>query len=206
MGDSMQKNKVIGFVPIRSGSKSIKDKNIKIFYGKPLIYWVLEALQKSKKINKVVVAADSGKYKKIISEFDFSKVEIYDRLPENATDTATTESVMLEYINYAKLNHDDIFILVQATSPFTTKHDFDNAITEHLNSGKDSMLSCVKTKRFFWNSDGTPLNYDYKNRPRRQDFDGLFMENGAFYINSVANILQYQNRLSGQIGIYEMPE
>jgi N-acylneuraminate cytidylyltransferase len=50
------------------------------------------------------------------------------------------------------------------------------------------------------------MNYDYRHRPRRQEFDGMLMENGAFYINTVANILASGNRLSGKIGIYEMPE
>lgn len=44
------------------------------------------------------------------------------------------------------------------------------------------------------------------NRPRRQNFKGELMENGAFYINTVSNILKSGNRLSGKIGIYEMPE
>ena len=206
MDSSLKKSNIVAFIPIRSGSKSIKDKNIKMFFGKPLIYWVLYASQNSRKINKVVVALDSEIYEKLISRFRFPKVEIYNRLHENATDMASTESVMLEYIDYAKLHPDDTFILVQATSPFTSNHDFDNAITEYFKSGKDSMLSCVKTKRFFWDNNGTPLNYDYQNRPRRQNFEGLFLENGAFYINSVGNILKYKNRLSGQIGIFEMPE
>ena len=197
---------IVAFVPIRSGSKSIKDKNVKLFYGKPLIFWVLEAIQNSLKINKAVVAIDSIEYEKIISKFNFSKVEIYHRLPENAVDTASTESVMLEYLNFAGIDESDIFILVQATSPFTTSTDFDLAIEKFLASGKDSMLSCVRTKRFFWDRDGIPVNYDFYNRPRRQDFDGLFMENGAFYINSVSNVLNYKNRLSGNVEIYEMPE
>ena len=50
------------------------------------------------------------------------------------------------------------------------------------------------------------MNYDYRHRPRRQEFEGLLMENGAFYINTVANILESCNRLSGKIGIYVMPE
>ena len=57
----------------------------------------------------------------------------------------------------------------------------------------DSILSCVETKRFFWTKNGEPINYDYNSRPRRQDFEGILMENGAFYINTVANIKNYKN-------------
>ena len=47
------------------------------------------------------------------------------------------------------------------------------------------------------------LNYDIFNRPRRQDFIGSLVENGAFYINSVENIIKTNNRLYGKIGLYE---
>jgi len=198
--------KVTAFVPIRSGSKSIKDKNIRHFYGKPLVYHVLYALQNSTQVHEIFVAIDSIEYERIINNFGFSKVNIYHRSLENATDLATTESVMLEFLNTKNISKDNIFLLVQATSPFTTSDDFDNAIKQYINSGKDSLISCVRTKRFFWNKDGMPINYDFKKRPRRQDFEGIFIENGAFYINKVSAIIRDKNRLSGNIEIYEMPE
>lgn len=196
----------IAFVPARAGSKSIKDKNIKLLNNKPLMFWVLNSLQNSVEINKIVLATDSEKYAEIAMNFGFSKLEIYMRDSENACDTASTESVLLEYLNKTPYNSQDIFVLAQATSPLTSSQDFDNALRQYTYSGKDSLLTCVKTKRFFWNKDGNSVNYDFKNRPRRQDFDGVFMENGAFYINKVENILRDKNRLSGQIDIYEMPE
>lgn len=196
----------IAFVPVRSGSKSIKDKNIKLLNGKPLFFWVLNALQNASEINKIILATDSTNYAEIAKSFNFSKLEIYMRSAENASDTASTESVVLEYLEKANLNSQDIFVLAQATSPLTKSEDFDNALRQFAYSGKNSMLSCVKSKRFFWDKDGNTINYDYRNRPRRQDFDGMFMENGAFYINKVENILKDKNRLSGKIGIYEMHE
>ncbi len=196
----------IAFVPVRSGSKSIKDKNIKLLNGKPLFFWVLNALQNASEINKIILATDSTNYAEIAKSFNFSKLEIYMRSAENASDTASTESVVLEYLEKTNLNSQDIFVLAQATSPLTKSEDFDNALRQFAYSGKNSMLSCVKSKRFFWDKDGNTINYDYRNRPRRQDFDGMFMENGAFYINKVENILKDKNRLSGQIGIYEMHE
>lgn len=86
--------------------------------------------------------------------------------------------------------------------------------SKHINEGlqllqdskADSLLSAVLSKRFLWDKTGKPINYNYLDRPRRQDFSGYFMENGAFYINSVQNILKNKNRLSGKIAIYEMPE
>jgi len=195
---------VIAFIPVRGGSKSIPGKNIKNFCGKPLIYWNLFALQESVMVEKIVVATDSDKISRTVKTFNFSKVVIYERNPENAQDHSTSESIMLEYIHYAKLEATDTFMLVQATSPFTRTQDFNNGLS--LMSEYDTVFSCARIKRFIWDAKGIPLNYDYNNRPRRQDFDGTFMENGAFCISSVGDIIKYNNRISGKIGICEMPE
>ena len=85
----------IAFIPVRGGSKSIPLKNIKILNGKPLVYWTLKAACEAECIDKVIVATDSTEIKKTVLNFGFEKAEVYDRKPENATDTASTESVML---------------------------------------------------------------------------------------------------------------
>ena len=196
----------IAFVPVRGGSKSIPLKNIKDFCGKPLVYWTVSALQKTNEVDRIVVATDSAQIKQAVIDFGFSKVEVYDRKPENAIDTASTESVMLEYINAANLPDETVFILVQATSPLTQAKDFSGGLKMYSSGEYNSILTCVRNYRFYWNDDGTPNNYDYKKRPRRQDFHGTYMENGAFYISTVKNVKKSGNRLSGKIGIYEMPE
>jgi N-acylneuraminate cytidylyltransferase len=198
--------KIVAFIPVRGGSKSIPLKNIKSFCGKPLVYWTIAALEKTQQIDEIIVATDSAEIKETVCSFDFTKTQIFNRSSENACDTSSTESVMQEYIKQSFLKNEDIFILVQATSPLTESKHFSEAINKFKNENFDSLLTCVRNYRFFWNEDGTSLNYDYRNRPRRQDFKGELMENGAFYINTVGNILATQNRLSGQIGIYEMPE
>ena len=196
----------LAFIPVRGGSKSIPLKNIKPFCGKPLVYWNVSALQNSPSIDKIIVATDSPIIKETVASFGFDKVFVYDRKAENACDTASTESVMLEYIDAAKLSDSDVFMLVQATSPLTETSHFEEGMQLYNKGIFDSIISCVRNKRFFWNDDGTSKNYDYRARPRRQEFDGMFMENGAFYINTVASIKKDKNRLSGKIGIFEMPE
>lgn len=198
--------KTIAFIPVRGGSKSIPLKNIKPFCGKPLVCWNIEALEQCPAVDEVIVATDSDKIEEVVVSQNYKKTKVYRRSAENACDTASTESVMLEYINYAKLPKEDIFMLVQATSPLTESIHFTEALEMYGKGEYDSILTCVRNYRFFWNVDGTSMNYDYRNRPRRQSFDGMLMENGAFYINKVGNILESGNRLNGKIGIYEMPE
>ena len=197
----------IAFIPARCGSESIPFKNIKIICGKPLIYWALLALTKSKNIDQIYVATDCDEIKDTVRDFNFDTVQIFDRSSTNASNTASTESVMLEFLDSKDFSGEDLFVLVQATTPFTSSNDFDNAINIlKSNFEIDSLLSCVESKRFFWTKNGNAINYDYNNRPLRQDFDGILMENGAFYINTVENINKHKNRLSGNIHPYLMPE
>lgn len=198
--------KTIAFIPVRGGSKSIPLKNIKPFCGKPLVCWNIEALEKSDEVDEIIVATDSDEIWETVHSQNYNKVVLYRRSAKNACDTASTESVMLEYIQYARLADDTVFMLVQATSPLTETVHFSEALQMYEKGMYDSIITCVRNCRFFWNEDGTSMNYDYLHRPRRQDFNGILMENGAFYINTVGNILQNGNRLGGRIGIYKMPE
>ena len=194
------------FIPVRGGSKSIPLKNIKPLNGKPLVYWTARAAQEAKCVDKLVIATDSEEIKNTVLSFGFSKLEVYDRNPENSSDTASTESVMLEYIE--GVNIDGNFILIQATSPLLKSEHIDSMFDTLQNSDADSIFSGVREKQFHWieGENGVePINYDYRKRPRRQDFQGIIAENGACYINTVENIIRDKCRLSGKIIAYELP-
>lgn len=198
----------IAFIPVRGGSKSIPLKNIKVINGKPLVYWTLKSACEATCVDKVIVATDSDKIKNTVLKMNFEKAEVYDRNPDNAQDTSSTESVMIEYINYAKLNPEDKFILIQATSPLLKAEHIDGMFEKLSSTGADSIFSGVREKQFHWieTPEGIkPVNYNPQNRPRRQEFQGLIAENGACYINSAGNILRDNCRLSGKIEMYELP-
>ena len=197
---------VIAFIPARGGSTSIPKKNIKHFCGHPLIFWNISELNKCKDVIEIWVATDSEEIVKTVLSFNISKVKIFHRSKENAQDHSSTESVMLEFLDKTEFSRDTLFILSQATSPFTLKSNYQEGINTLSSQKYDSVLSVVRKKSFYWNENGTPINYDYKKRPRRQDFSGIFQENGAFYISTIENIKRSENRLSGKIGLVEMPE
>ena len=56
--------KILGIIGLRSGSKGLKNKNIKNFNGKPLFYWIIKKALKSKYLNRLIVSTDSAKYRK----------------------------------------------------------------------------------------------------------------------------------------------
>ena len=198
----------VAFIPVRGGSKSIPLKNIKIINGKPLVYWTVRAAQLCKHIDKVYVATDSDVIKQTVESFDdCDKVEVIGRSAETATDTASTESAMIEFCNNYQF---DNIVLVQATSPLLSYEDLDKGFEMFNMEDTDTVLSVVRQKRFNWSMDENglvkPTNYDVFKRPRRQEYDGYLVENGAFYISSREGVLKYNNRLWGNMRCVEMNE
>lgn len=203
----------VAFIPVRGGSKSIPLKNIKYINGKPLVYWVVKAACGCRFIDKVYIATDSDEIKNTVEEFrdeidneGLSKIVVIDRSEESASDSASTEFAMLEFA--AKYNFDNV-VLIQATSPLLLSEDLDRGFEIYGEKDTDSVLSVVKQKRFNWgieNGFAHPLNYDVFNRPRRQEFEGYYVENGAFYITSKNDLIKYRNRVSGNIKVVEMNE
>lgn len=202
----------VAFIPVRGGSKSIPLKNIKSINGRPLVYWTVKAACSCKYIDKVYVATDNEQIKNVVETFKsgigvgvFAKVEVIGRSARSASDTASTEAAMLEF---AERYAFDNIALIQATSPLLQGSDLDNGFETFDEDGVDSVLSVVRQKRFHWGIDedgfAHPTNYDVYKRPRRQEFEGYLVENGAFYISSRADLIKCRNRVSGNIKAVEM--
>ncbi len=195
----MKKN-IVALVPLRVGSKSVPKKNIKDMAGRPLCAWVLEAACEAVGAENVFVSTDSREIAEVVKGV-LPGVNIIDRPDEFATDAASTESVMLHFASIVEF---ETLITLQATSPLTTADDIQKALNLFNVSKYDSLLTGVRSKRFFWTNDGKAVNYDPLKRPLRQNFEGWIMENGAFYITKNDILQRCQCRLGGSIGVYEM--
>jgi len=97
---------------------------------------------------------------------------------------------------------------LQCTSPLRRKDDIDDAIRIFLDKKYDSVFSVTENKHFIWRNEGnTPisLNYDYNHRPRRQDRELEYVENGSIYIFKRKAFEKEKNRICGKRGLYIMP-
>lgn len=202
----MASSKKIGFIPLRKGSKGIPQKNRRKMLGRPLFTWVLKEAVFSELDEVVVFTDDETIINFVESQYRWTnKIKAVRRSAESASDTASTEQAILEYCTGINYNF-DVFCLLQATSPLTTSNDINATLLKVTSEGYDAALTVVKTHRFIWNKNGTPANYNVFNRPRRQDFEGLLVENGAVYATSKSALQQSKNRISGKIALVEMPE
>lgn len=194
--------KTVALIPLRGGSKGIPNKNIKPLGGKPLCAWVLEAAAACPEIDQVYVSTDSEAICDSVLKLGLG-IAIIDRPSEFSSDEATTESVMMHFMQNISF---DQLVTIQATSPLLTTDNLSQALRQFRKENHDSMLSAVRIRRFFWSDTAQPINYSPQQRPRRQDFSGTLMENGAFYITKRSILEKTQCRLGGAIGIFEMPE
>lgn len=209
----MDKNSVsVALIPARGGSKGLPGKNMMEINGFPLIYWSIKQALASERISAVYVSTDC---EVIASSAQSLGAHVpFLRPAELAADTSTTESVMLHFCGWMR-DHDvkaDNLVLLQPTSPIRLPKTLTAAVEFFEHHNFDSLVSVSESHRFFWNrnSRGEAVSsYDYKNRPRRQDIkevERLWVETGSIYISTIEGLIKENNRLFGDIGLFETDE
>lgn len=193
-------------IPARGGSKGIPRKNLAVVGGRPLIAWTVAAAAGAESVDRVVVSTDSPDIAAVARLYGGGRVVVHERSAPTATDTASSESALVEAVRDVGVTGD--VALVQATSPLLTGAVLDRVAARLATH--DSALTVVRRHQFHWADDGTgtgrPLDYDPAARPRRQDWDGSLVETGAAYATSAQRLLDTGVRISGRIGLVETGE
>tara|TARA_Y100000748_G_scaffold303632_1_gene309447 strand:+ start:2734 stop:3435 length:702 start_codon:yes stop_codon:yes gene_type:complete len=200
--------KIICIIPARGNSKEIEDKNIINFCGKPLIAWSIEQALNSSYIDHVYVSSDSDEILNISQKYGAKLIK---RPASIARDDSTSEEALIHAIDKLEKNDNDkidLVIFLQGTSPLRGLDDIDSAINTFIEDKLDSLFSVCDLKDLMvWRNNNKGLqsiNYDYKNRERRQDIQKQFGENGSIYIFKPEILRKYMNRIGGKIGIFVM--
>lgn len=186
----------LAIITARSGSKGIKDKNIRMLNGKPLMAFTIESAKKSKFIDEVMVSTDSQEYAAAAKEYGASVPFL--RSKENSSDTASSIDVILEVLDgYQKLGKTfDRFVLLQPTSPLRTEQNIDRAFQLFEEKGADSVVSVCECEHSPLLSNTLPADLNMhgfiksENNVRRQELKTCYRLNGAIYISKVSTFLQ----------------
>jgi CMP-N-acetylneuraminic acid synthetase len=186
------KEKILAIIPARSGSKGLKDKNIRPLNGKPLMAYTIEAALQSKLFETVHVSTDSAEYAEIAKKYGADVPFLRDAITSG--DTASTDEAVKEVLNkYAKQGKKfDYLFLLQPTSPLRTAEHIQKAYALYKTKKAPTLTSvCEVDHPLEWcfKVDDTLTIGEFANSPykltRRQELPQYYRENGAIYISRV---------------------
>lgn len=192
--------KNVAIIPARSGSKGLKDKNIKLLNGKPLIAYTIEAAAKSNMFEDIIVSTDSKTYAEIARQWGANVPYLRDN--ELSTDIASSWDVVRDVISYLKQkerNYDTIALL-QPTSPLRNEEDIIKGYNIYKEKKAMAVVSVCEVEHSpVWSNtlpeDGSLKDFiskDIINLPR-QSLPIYYRLNGALYIVDSNYILFNKN-------------
>ena len=187
MANITDNNKLLAFIPARSGSKGLKDKNIKQFCGKPLMAYTIEAAKESGLFSEVFVSTDSEQYANIARQYGADVPFL--RSEALASDTASTDDAIIEALEKFKERGKefDVICILQPTSPLRTAEDIKNAYKTLVKKAKVGVVSvCEPDHSPLWcntiSSDGSMAGFLSRDLgQQRQELDKYYRINGAIY-------------------------
>jgi CMP-N,N'-diacetyllegionaminic acid synthase len=201
--------KFFGIIPAKEKSSGLKNKNIKLFNKKPLIYWTIKAAKKSKKLKNFLITSDSNKILNISKKY---KAKILHLRPKHL---ALPQTLMIDVVRYYYKYYQnyDAIVILQPTSPLRDSEDIDKACSIFERAGSDSLVAVKKLEHTsnpeqIFSLKKSQLKY-LRNSPKqkfiRQKKKNYYVSNGsAVYITKIKNLSKFI--IGGKISAYVMPK
>jgi len=203
---------IIAIIPARGGSKRIPRKNIKLFMGKPMIAYAIEACLASGLFNEVMVSTDDLEIAKIAKTYG-AKIPFM-RSAVTSNDIATTfdvlEEVISEYANREQTFED--CCCVYPCVPFLKGDILRKAYEQYREAGLDSLVPVIRfsfpIQRAFKINSNNCLEYrePENEKKRSQDLEPMFHDVGMFYFCDTNTMLQNKSMISNNTTYIELDE
>lgn len=199
--------KILAVIPARSGSKSVKDKNIRQFNGKPMLAHSIAHARESKYINRIIVSTDSEQYAQIANAYGAETPFL--RPKEISGDFSLDIEVFEHALSFLEEQEGyipDIVVQLRPTYPIRDASDIDNMIKLLIDNDDADSVRCIAPAReiahkmWYYNEEGyiTPIMKDIPeayNMPR-QVLPKVYYQNAC--IDAIrANVITGQHSMSG---------
>jgi len=168
-------NKIACFIPIKSNSSRVPNKNFRLLGGKPLYKHALDTVIKSKVFDDIFVDTDSKDVKKYCIE---NSINVIDRDPKLSKDDANGNDLLKYWVDI-KPNY-DVYFQVFVTSPFLTIKTLNDCVNIMNENNNDSVFTVIEDYTWYW-FNNKPINYDPKLLPRSQDAKPIIKETTSLY-------------------------
>ncbi len=200
---------ILGIIPARSGSKGLRDKNIRLLNGKPLIYYTIKEAISSGVLDTVMVSTDSEKYADIARGYGASVPFLRDTTL--AEDKSMTRDVVIDVLNkYKSMGYKYTHVMIlQPTSPLRQKRYICESVELLLKHDAKGIISVCEMEHspLIGNTlpeDKNMLNFINTEKVRRQDFEPYYRINGAIYLYNADYYVNKKNLYGSEIFAYVM--
>ena len=199
--------KIIAVIPARGGSKGIPRKNLRIFGGKPLIQYALEATLQAPDVTHVVVTSDDLEIQLITEKMGAHFIQ---RHPDLCADQTPLDPVVFDA--YSKMQDItgvdyDAILTVQPTSPFISSETISGAVNKLISNNADTLFSVIDDTHLSWREDRTTgiVTPNYEQRLNRQWLPRSLKETGSIQI-CLSSVITESSRVGKKIVLYELEE
>jgi N-acylneuraminate cytidylyltransferase len=197
---------VIAVIPARGGSKGLPGKNIISVGGKPLLAWTIEAAQKARYIDRLILSSDDEAIIAVALEHGCEVP--FRRDPRLAADDSPSIDVVLDALS--RCPGYDWVVLLQPTSPLRSAEDIDRALQRCVALEAPACVSvCEAEQSPYWMytlEAGDRLSPLLRtSATRRQDLPTAYVLNGATYVADTAWLANSRSFLTSETIAYEMP-
>lgn len=196
--------KILALLPMKNTSERVPNKNMKSFNGVPLYHSIVNTLQASLYIDKVIINTDSTVIANDAQKYFGGFVEIINR-PESIQGGDVSMNIIIDYdLKQLEGQH---FIQTHSTNPLLKTETIDRAIESYFEKldTYDSLFSVTKVQTRLYDKNVHPLNHNPEELLRTQDLEPLYEENSNFYIFSKkAFVNAGQKRIGVKSQIFEV--
>lgn len=196
----------VALLPMKGHSERIKNKNFRLFKGKPLFQWILEELLSIESIKTIIINTDVVEKLRQYPFMTNDRVLLRSRPKELIGDHVSMNRIIESDLEFANADH---YIMTHTTNPLikaTTILEGMKKYEDILSAGFDSLFSANRYLSRFYSSELKPMNHNPQNLIRTQDLDPIYEENSCLYYFNNNSFVKTKARIGAKPTIFITPK
>lgn len=197
---------ITALLPMKEKSERVPEKNMRLFDGEPLCCRIMETLEKSRFISRIIVNTDSPQIATTASRF--SKIVIHERPAYLIGNQVPMNDIIAYDIEQESRGVSTHYLQTHATNPLLSSETIDRAVSAYFANlhRYDALFSVTRLQTRLYFSDGKPVNHDPKILLNTQDLPLLYEENSCIYLFSGKTIRNSGRRIGNNPILFPIPK
>lgn len=196
----------IALLPMKAHSSRVKNKNFRLFAGKPLFQWILDTLLELEEIDRIVINTDARSVLMDHGLVESDRILIRDRKPELCGDEVSMNLVLADDVANVPA---DTYLMTHTTNPLLSRMTVRSALARFAEGREkeegDSLFTVNRHQTRFYRANGGPVNHDPGNLIPTQDLEPWYEENSCLYLFTAGSFAKTGARIGEAPLFFETP-